>query len=226
MKTLMIAGSAAMALAATPALAQEPADRAGDVQIKLLGTWVAPDGKIERITVNRPGLPAATQTEASENVTPTIAVEYFVSNAVSIETIAGVTTHHVDAVAGLPAGAELVADAKLIPATVTAKFHFDLGAVKPYIGAGPAWFLWVDSKPGAATLPLGVTRTTLSNDVGGVLQAGIDVPLGEKGLGLSLDVKRYFVGTTARWYAGNVLAIETEHRLDPWLVSAGIAYRF
>lgn len=226
MKTLMMAGGAALALAATPALAQGQADRAGQVQVKLLGTWVAPDGKIEAITVNRPGLPATTQTEANENVTPTLAIEYFVTDAFSIETIAGVTQHDVDAVAGLPAGAELVADAKLIPATVTAKYHFDLGGVKPYVGAGPAWFLWVDAKPGAATLPLGVTRTTLSNEVGAALQAGLDVPLGAKGLGLSLDVKRYFVGTTARWYVGNTLAIETDHKLDPWLVSAGIAYRF
>lgn len=227
MKTLMMLGAAAMALAATPAFGQEQAaDRAGQVQVKLLGTWVAPDGKIETITTNRPGLPATTQTEASENVTPTLAIEYFVTHNVSIETIAGITQHDVDAVAGLPVGAELVADAKLIPATVTAKYHFDLGVAKPYVGAGPAWFLWVDVNPGAATVPLTVTRTTLSNELGGVLQAGIDVPIGDKGLGLSFDAKRYFIGTTARWFAGNTLAIETEHKLDPWVLSAGLAYRF
>lgn len=226
MKKLMMLGSAAMALAATPALAQEGPDRAGDVQVKLLATYVGPDGKIEAINVNRPGLPATTQTRANDNVTPTIAVEYFVSNNVSLETIAGMTQHDVDATAGLPRGAELVSDAKLIPATLTAKYHFDLGAVKPYVGAGVSWFLWVDVEPGAATRPLGVTKTTLSNDVGAVLQAGFDVPVNDKGLGVSLDVKRYFIGTTARWFAGNVLAIETEHKLDPWVISAGLSYRF
>jgi outer membrane protein len=229
MKTLLMLGGAAMALAATPALAQDKGaetDRAGHVQVKLLGTFVAPDGKITDINVNLPRLPATTQTRANDNVTPTLAIEYFVTNNISIETIAGMTQHDVDAVAGLPVGAELVADAKLIPATLTAKYHFDLGGAKPYVGAGPALFLWVDDKPGAATLPLGVTETNLSNELGLALQAGIDVPLNDKGLGLSLDVKRYFIGTTARWFVGNALAIETEHKLDPWVISAGFAYRF
>lgn len=226
MKTFLTLGTAALALAATPAMAQDAPERAGQVQIKVLGTYVAPDGKITDINVNLPGLPATTQTKANDNVTPTIAVEYFVTDNVSIETIAGITQHDVDATAGLPAGAELVSNAKLIPATVTAKYHFDLGAVKPYVGAGPAYFLWVGDKPGAATLPLGVTETNLSNEFGVALQGGFDVPVGDQGFSLSVDVKRYFIDTTARWYVGNTLAIETVHKLDPWVISAGVAYRF
>lgn len=226
MKTILMLGAAAMALAASPAMAQDAPERAGHVQLKVLGTYVAPDGKITDINVNLPGLPATTQTKANDNVTPTIAVEYFVTDNVSIETIAGITQHDVDATAGLPAGAELVSNAKLIPATVTAKYHFDLGSVKPYVGAGPAYFLWVADKPGAATLPLGVTETNLSNELGVALQGGFDVPVGDQGFSLSVDVKRYFIDTTARWYVGNTLAIETEHKLDPWVISAGVAYRF
>ncbi len=232
MKTLLMLantalGGAALALLATPAMAQDgETDMAGEIQIKLLGTYVAPDGKITDINVNLPGLPATLQTKANDNVTPTIAVEWFVTNNVSIETIAGMTQHDVDTTAGLPAGAELVSNAKLIPATVTAKYHFDLGGFKPYVGAGPAYFLWVDDKPGAATLPLGVTETNLSNELGLALQAGFDVPVGDKGFGLTVDVKRYFIDTTARWFVGNTLAIETEHKLDPWVISTGIAYRF
>jgi len=231
MKTFLMLGGAVLALAATPAMAQgADTDRAGDIQFKLLGTAVLPDGKITDIRVNLPGLPATTQTRANDNITPTIAIEYFISNTISIETIAGITQHDVDATAGLPVGAELVSNAKLIPATVTAKYHFDLGpklgGVKPYVGAGPSYFLWVDDDPGAATLPLGVTKNTLSNEFGIALQAGVDVPLNDTGLGLSVDVKRYFIDTTARWFVGNTLAIETEHKLDPWVISARLAYRF
>ena len=225
MKLLLMLGGAALALAATPALAQDD-DREGDIQIKLLGTVVLPDGAITDINVNLPGLPATTQTKASNNITPTLAIEYFVTNNVSIETIAGITQHDVDATAGLPVGAELVSDARLIPAAVTLKYHFDLGRVKPYIGAGPSYFLWVSDDPGAATLPLGVTETNLSNELGFALQAGFDLPVNDKGLGLSVDVKRYFISTTAQWFAGRTLAIETEHKLDPWVISAGISYRF
>ncbi|MCZ8369837.1 MAG: hypothetical protein O9293_07725 [Porphyrobacter sp.] len=199
MKRLVMFGVAGLALAATLAMAQDgESDRAGDIQIKLLGTAVLPDGKITDINVNLPGLPATTQTRANDNVTPTIAIENFVTNNISIETIAGMTQHDVDATAGLPTGAELVSNAKLIPATVTAKYHFDLGGVKPYAGTGPAYFLWVGDKPGAAT---------------------VAAPL-------SVDVKRYFIDTTARWYVGNTLAIETEHKLDPSVISAGLAFRF
>lgn len=229
-KLLMLAhaaGGVVLALAATPALAQEAdSDRAGDIQIKLLGTYVAPDGKITDINRNVPGLPASLQTKANDNVVPTLAVEYFLSNNVSIETIAGTTQHDVDATAGIPAGAELVSNALLLPATVTAKYHFDVGGVKPYLGAGAAYFIWLKDGSGAATVPLGVTRTDLSDEFGAVLQAGVDVPLGAKGFGLSLDAKRYFIGTTARWFVGNALAIETEHKLDPWVISAGVSYRF
>lgn len=224
MKILLAAATASLAMLASPAAAQD--DRAGDVQVKLLGTAVLPDGKITDLNVD-PGLPANTQTKANDNYVPTIAIEYFFTNNVSVETICCMTQHDVDAVSGLP-GAELVSNARLIPATFTAKYHFDAGVAKPYIGAGATYFLWVSDKPGAATTPapLNITDTDLSDEFGFVLQAGVDIPLSGKGLGLSLDAKRYFVDTTARWYAGDVLAIETKHKLDPWVLSAGVTYSF
>ena len=222
MKKLLAAAFTSAAMLAIPAQAQE-AD--GDLQVKLLGTYVAPDGAITEINTDIVGLPGDTQTEANDNFVPTLAIEYFVSPNVSIETICCMTQHDVDAISGLT-GAELVSDAKLIPATFTAKYHFDLEGVKPYLGAGATYFWWVDVNPGADTLDLGVTRTTLSDELGLVLQAGADIPIGDTGLGFTIDAKRYFVDTTARWFAGDTLAIETEHKLDPWVVSAGVAYRF
>ena len=222
MKRVIAAALAGAAIVAAPVQAQ---DNDGRLQVKLLGTAVLPDGKIEQVNTDLVGLPAATQTKANDNVVPTLAVEYFITPEVSFETICCVTQHDVDAVSGL-AGAELVSNARLIPATLTAKYHLDAGGVKPYVGAGVTYFLWVSDKPGAATIPLGVTDTDLSNEFGFVLQGGIDIPLGDSGYGVTLDAKRYFVDTTARWYAGDVLAIETEHKLDPWVLSAGLAYRF
>ena len=223
MKKLLAAALAGVAMIAAPAQAQ---DNNGKVQVKVLGTYVAPDGEITDLRTDIVGLPAGTQTEANDNFVPTLAIEYFVSPNISIETICCVTQHDVDAVSGLPDGSELVSDAKLIPATFTAKYHFDVGGAKPYLGAGATYFWWIDVEPGAATIPLGVTETTLSDEFGFVLQAGIDVPINDSGLGFTIDAKRYFVDTTARWYAGNTLAIETEHKLDPWVLSAGFAYRF
>ena len=222
MKKLFVLGAASLAIAAMPTAAHA---EKGDIQVKVLGTLVSPDGKIKSVDTDIVGLPANTQTEANDNFVPTVAIEYFVTDEFSIETICCVTQHDVDAVSGLP-GAELVSNAKVIPATFTAKYHFDLGAVKPYVGAGPTYFLWISGKPGAATIPLGVTDTDLSDEFGVALQAGVDIDVNDKGLGVTLDAKKYFVDTTARWYAGNTLAIQTEHKLDPWVLSAGLSYRF
>ena len=67
---------------------------------------------------------------------------------------------------------------------------------------------------------------TLSDRVGLALQAGLDVPLNNHGFIFSLDAKRYFEKTTARWYAGATNVIETEHSIDPWVLSAGAGVRF
>ncbi len=210
------------AMFATPAQAQDD-DR--NLQVKLLGTYVAPDGKITEFRTDVVGLPATTQTKANDNIVPTLAVEYFVKPKFSVETICCLTQHDVDGVTGVP-GAELVSKAKLIPATLTAKYHFGAANVRPYLGLGMTYFWWIDVDPGADTIPLGVTRTTLSDEFGFVLQAGTDIAIGDSGFGLTIDAKRYFVDTTARWYSGDALAIETRHQLDPWVLSAGASYRF
>lgn len=223
MKATLLAGFAALAVLATPASAE---DMQGKVQIKLLGTAVLPDGKITDVIVD-PGLPAGTQTKANDNFVPTVAIEYFLTNNFSVETICCVTQHDVDGTTGLP-GAELVSNARVIPATLTAKYHVDAGAVKPYVGLGATYFLWISDHPGAATTPapFNVTETDLSDEFGLVLQAGVDIPVSENGFGITLDAKRYFVDTTASWYAGNTLAIQTEHKLDPWVLSAGVSFSF
>jgi outer membrane protein len=87
-------------------------------------------------------------------------------------------------------------------------------------------FIYFGEKPGSSIVPLGVTKVKFANDVGFALQAGVDVPLNDKGLGLSIDAKKYFMDTTAHFFAGNAEVLTTKHSLDPWVVSAGLAYRF
>ena len=214
--------AAAMAAAATPAVAQESQ---GKWQVKLLASAVLPDGEIDQVNLDLVGLPGNTQTRANDNYVPTAAIEYFFTPSVSLETICCLTQHDVDGTTGIP-GAELVSNAKLVPATFTLKYLLNPGGVSPYVGAGPAYFLWLDADPGAAAIAAGADDFDMTDELGLALQAGIDIPVGANGMAVSLDAKRYFVGTTARWYAGGVKVIETEHNLDPWVVSAGVAFRF
>ncbi len=221
--TAWVAAFAALGLG-SPALAEE--GRKGDVQVRVLATGVLPDGAITEVKLDLVGLPAGTQTAANDNYVPTASISYFLTDTISIETICCVTQHDVDAVAGLPVGSELVSDALIVPATVTVKYHFDLGGVSPYVGAGPSYFLVLDAEPGAFTIPLGVDKFELEDSFGLALQAGLDVPLSDNGMVFSLDAKRYFISMDARWFADGTEVIRTEHKLDPWVVSAGIGFRF
>src|SRR3990167_1394640 len=213
-------------LAAPLAIPGQAAAKAGDAPGKLLGTLVAPDGKIHDVKTDRPGLPAGTQTKADDNVVPALAVEYYVTDKLSLETIAGVTQHDVDG-RGALAGAGLVSDARIVPATLTVKYHFGKeGGVQPYIGVGPSYFIFIDEKPGATAGALGATRQKIDDKFGAALQAGVDVPVNDKGLAVTFDAKRYFLRPTARWFAGTTEVLRTKHKLDPWVISAGVAFRF
>lgn len=225
--TTVLAAIAAAAALSAPALA---ADGEGRLQVKVLGTGVLPDGKIDKIKSVLPAVATALGsnpgTRASDNVVPTLAIEYYAAPNVSIETICCFTSHHVTGT-GSVAGARLVNHVMILPATVTAKYHLDAGPIRPYIGVGPALFLVFDEKPGATARALGVTKVKMSNSVGLALQGGVDVPINAaNSMGVTLDAKRYFMRPSAKFYAGNTLALETKHKLDPWVVSGGVYFRF
>ncbi|MFA5970521.1 MAG: OmpW family outer membrane protein [Sphingomonas sp.] len=222
-KWMLLGGMALASLSTQATFAHEKPE--GRWQIKLLGTGVLPDGKISKIRTDLVGLPAGSQTKASDNVVPTVAIEYYATPRISLETICCTTEHHITG-AGALAGADLVRNALIIPATLTVKYHLPLGPIRPYVGVGPALFLALDSKPGADAQALGVTRVHLSSEVGAALQTGADIPLGKHGYGLTFDAKKYFISTNAHFRAGDTDAIVTRHKLDPWLLSAGVYFRF
>lgn len=232
MRTFMTFTALACALAAAaPASAGAPD---GKFQVKVLASGVLPDGKISKVRSIDPALAdtftqlgvADVDAKANDNVVPTLAVEYFFTPQVSVETICCFTQHHVSGAADLQ-GAGLVDHVLILPATLTAKYHIPTGTpVTPYLGAGPALFLIFDERPGQTAAALGVDRVHMSNDLGAVLQAGLDVAVGDSGLGLSVDAKRYWIRPTASFYAGDAKVLETRHKLDPWVISAGVSYRF
>ena len=225
-KLTLMAALAAATVMTSPAMAGSPD---GKLQVKVLGTGVLPDGKIDKIKSVLPGVATALGanpgTKASDNVVPTLAVEYFATPNISVETICCFTQHHVNGT-GSVAGANLVNHVLILPATVTLKYHLDLGPIKPYIGVGPSLFVIFGEKPGSTARALGVTKVKMSNEVGIALQGGVDVPINDAGMGISLDAKKYFISPEAKFYAGNTLALHTKHKLDPWVVSGGVYFRF
>lgn len=219
-------------LAGAIALASPMAAHAGSpdgkVQVKVLMTGVLPDGQIDTVRTDLVGVPAGTQTKANDNWVPTVALEYFFSPNVSVETICCLTAHHVDGAGAIAGVDHLIDDILILPATVTLKAHATgLGAFKPYVGAGPAYFIVLDSKIGAGGTAIGAASAKLHSKVGFALQAGVDIPVNDSGMSFSLDAKRYFVRPVASFYTGaGVEALSTRHQLDPWVVSAGVGFRF
>lgn len=195
------------------------------IQVKLLGTVVAPDGKITSVDINAVGAPAASQAKADSFVVPTLAIEYFLTPNLSAETICCVTNHNVNG-RGPINGAGLISDVKIIPATLTLKYHFPMRGFNPYLGAGPSYFYFFDARPGSTTKALGATYTRVDNHLGVAVQAGVDIPVSKRRLSFTLDAKRYFLSTHAHWFAGGTEVLRTQHAIDPWVLSSGIAYRF
>ncbi|AZI37638.1 OmpW family protein [Caenibius tardaugens NBRC 16725] len=225
-----LAATAVLAAAVAFTAPAHAANPDGKIQIKVLGSAVLPDGKLDKVKFATPGIAAAlpvdAATKANDNFVPTVAIEYFVTPSVSLETICCVTQHDVDGKKGL-AGAELISNAKIIPATLTLKYHFNTGGIKPYVGAGPTLFIFVDEKSGATARALGAERNKLQDSLGLALQAGVDIPLNNKGMSLSLDAKRYFLKVDSKWYdTTGAKVLETRNKLDPWVLSAGLAWRF
>ena len=102
---------------------------------------------------------------------------------------------------------------KHLPPTLLAQYHFtNLGAFKPYVGAGINYtrFSNVDILGGA----LDVKR----NSWGGALQAGFDYAL-DKNWSLNFDVKKVYIDTTVSGGIG-------KFKIDPVLVGVGVGYRF
>jgi outer membrane protein len=201
-------------------------DAEGKLQVKLLATGVLPDGKITSVDDPLGILTPADQTRLNDNIVPTLAIEYYASPNISIETICCVTTHGVSGSAGAIDGEPIVDHVMVLPATITLKYHFDAGAIKPYIGAGPALFFYIDEKPGALAQSLLVDRIKLDNKAGVAVQAGFDVPVNDNGMGISFDAKKYWVKTTAHYFVGATEALATTHKVDPWVISGGVYFRF
>jgi len=223
MNKLMLTTAAALGALALSGTAHA-GNAEGKLQVKLLATGVLPDGKVDTGSPST-GL-TGLDTKANDNVVPTVAIEYFFTPNVSAETICCFTGHHVSVVSPTATVYEHAIDHVLVlPATLTLKYHLPLGVVKPYVGAGVTEFFFIDERRGS-DLPSTITQAKLEDTFGAVLQAGVDVAINDKGLSVSLDAKRYFVRPRSHFYAGTTEVITAKHKLDPWVVSGGIAYRF
>ena len=212
---------ARFALAAGAALALTGAAQAQDFQPKTKGlvmlnvrvTDVAPDAG----DAIKTGAGAATglHADVKEDVMPTIGLSYFLTDHVAVEVIAGTTKHTVKAVG--PGTNVTVHDTWVLPPVVALQYHFAPDArFSPYVGAGLNYMIFYSGKDKNGF------KVKLKDGVGYALQAGADYALKDK-WSLNLDVKKVFFDTRATINGG---ALTSKVKLDPWVVSAGVGYKF
>ncbi len=157
--------------------------------------------------------------KAADNVTAMFEVGYYLDRNVSLRFTGGFPPTTSLTGKGSIAALGTLGKATYGPAALSASYHFtDFGAFEPYVGAGALYAIIFSTKDGA------VTGLEVDGAPGALVQAGFDYSI-DKNWSVFFDAKKLFLGVDAR---GTALAAPvTAHiRLDPVIVSTGIAYRW
>ena len=244
MKKILLASAALIAFGATAANAQDLVTaKAGTIKLDVRVTGILPDEDAPLTVGNglsgvlAPTLTTGANTglkaEVDDSYVPTIGLEYYLTDNISVEAIAGTGVHEVTvpgAKAALgalvPMTSDKVAKVAHLPPTVTAKYHFNSkGKFSPYVGAGVTyiWFYSEDSKNNV--------DLNLKDGFGYAVQLGLDVNTASK-WSYNVDVKKIFfetdayVGATTAGGAYVADALRSKVTLDPLVVSVGFGYKF
>ncbi len=176
-----------------------------------------------------------TSADWNTTVVPELDITYFFTPNFAAELILGVTKHHATGngiATGTFAGANLnglnVGESWLLPPTLTFQYHFtNFGAFKPYIGAGVNYTVFFNTKPGnQPNNGLTITQLDFDNTFGLAAQAGFDWMI-DRHWGINFDVKKLYLRPDFNAQVnGGAIALTGTAKLDPWLISGGLTYRF
>lgn len=186
------------------------------VRLRALGVVTRDSGSVNTV--------AGSNLSTSDSVVPELDITYFFTKNIAAELILGTTKHSVTgagSINNLPVG-----KAWLLPPTLTLQYHFtEFGAFKPYVGAGVNYTIFYGQTPGNATVGgLTVTYSNLQDTWGAALQVGADYML-DKHWGLNIDIKKLYLRPD--WNGTiNGNAFTGKVNLDPWLIGAGLTYKF
>ncbi len=214
--------AADMRVKAAPVLKAAPAIEPWSpwmIRLRALGVITRNSGVVDQI----PGSGLST----SDMVVPELDITYFFTQNIAVELILGVTYHHVTGT-GVPTTNGLdVGKSWLLPPTLTLQYHFtQFGAFKPYVGAGANYTVFFGQTAGNTPNGAGVTitRSHLHNSFSPAVQIGFDYMI-DRHWGFNVDVKKLWL--RPKWDGDSSAGPLTgKVNLDPWLIGAGVTYRF
>lgn len=194
---------------------------AEDFQPKEAGLWML-NLRVSGVLTNAEdaittaaGASTSLETKVGDDVMPTVGLTYFLTDHVAIEAIAGTTQHEVKAVG--PVTNVTVHKTWVLPPVVSLQYHFaPKEGVSPYVGAGVNYMLFYNGEDENGF------RVDVDDGFGWALQAGVDVAVKDR-WSANLDVKKVFFETDASINGGT---LKSKVKLDPWVLSAGLGYRF
>jgi outer membrane protein len=109
-----------------------------------------------------------------------------------------------------------------LPPSLLAQYHFtDLGAFKPYVGAGINYTIFGNRQNFPA---LGNQVQVDQSSVGFVGQVGMDYMF-DKNWGLNLDLKYATISTNVTG-TGGLAGTSGKLTLNPWMPAVGVTYKF
>lgn len=149
---------------------------------------------------------------------PEVDFSYFLTPNVSLELIAGTSRHEVSAENSALGPKADVGSVWVLPPTITAQYHQQMGNFIPYAGLGLTVMFFYDTH---ANIAGGINKVDFDTGVGPSLDAGLDYVIAPRWVA-NLDVKQMFVSTTAHING----AINASTSLSPTVVAAGIGDRF
>lgn len=155
----------------------------------------------------------AVDTEVTNAVIPEVDLSYFITDNIAVETICCVSYHDVSLTNGAKIG-----ETFFIPFTLLGQYHFHFGKFKPYVGLGPNLTVVIHEE---ASAPFNSFDLDTFN-FGFATQIGADFAINER-WHVNLDAKRYFLDLDANVNNG---AVRGRVEIDPWIVSAGIGFKF
>jgi len=189
------------------------------IRVRALGVMTHDSGSISQA----PGVGL----DYSDSVVPELDITYFFTDNFAAELILGTTYAKIKTdglgSAGIPGitGDVDVGKAWLLPPSLMFQYHFtDFGAFKPYVGAGLNYSLFYNQSEKA-----GFSNLDVKNDFGAVLQVGFDYMLDEH-WGINFDVKKIFLETEWKATHATLGDLSGKAKIDPWLIGAGVTYRF
>ncbi|CAD7040415.1 OmpW family protein [Pseudorhizobium endolithicum] len=154
----------------------------------------------------------------SDSLIPELDITYYFTDNFAAELILGTTFADIkeDGAVGVPVGR-----AWLLPPTLTLQYHFtDFGAFKPYVGAGVNYSMFYNQSERG-----GFSNLDVENNLGVALQVGFDYMLDEH-WGVNFDVKKIFLETDWSVDHDTLGPLSGKAKIDPWLIGAGVTYRF